>query len=165
MQNIALIGEHACEIALNTASAFDTPPAGYVLMPFAVNGHEKGEILHLLQPVSGEKDNDIPCVLHVENHGNVLVPEVFELVAAKALRYAINQRTLIVLGGITKPMLALQGFCDAVKACLQSHCGTILCTEEDALPALRNMCNEMQLYTTDEPDVSLLMQNELFYGG
>ena len=166
MQAIALTGERACEKALEITMAFDTPPAGYVLMPLEVGGRIKGQLLHVLQAPSGEKDNDIPCTVNVGSK-HVLVTEVIETVAVQALRRAVDLRTLILIGGVTAEMLAIPAFYYVVEMCLQSRSSTLICAEEDALPILQNMCGgeSVQVYTTEDPEVSLQLQNALYYPG
>lgn len=163
MTNIVLTGEHAGKLVLETAEALSVPVAGYELRPFAVNGRIKGKMIHLFQTPAGEMANDIPCLLYLGDKEEVQVQEVFEKLAVKALRQGVSQQALILADGITAETLALSAFRQSVEACLQSPCGIVLCAEENALPALRELAGEfdLQVFSAEDSNVSLQLQNEL----
>ena len=163
MTNIVLTGDHAGKLVLETAEALSMPVAGYELRPFAINGRIKGKMIHLFQTPAGEMANDIPCLLFLSEEKQVPVQDVFEELAAKALRQGVSQQALILADGLTAETLALPAFRQGVEACLQSPCGIVLCADEDALPALRELSggSDLQIFSAEDPNVSMQLQNEL----
>ncbi|MDO4837115.1 MAG: hypothetical protein Q4B32_01855 [Clostridia bacterium] len=163
MTNIVLTGEHAGKLVLEIAEALSMPVAGYELRPFAINGRIKGKMIHLFQTPAGEMANDIPCLLFLSDEKQVQVQEVIEELAVKALRQGVSQQALILADGLTGDLLTLPAFRQGVQACLQSPCGIVLCAEEDALPALRDLSGgcDLQVFSAEDPNVSMQLQNEL----
>lgn len=138
MGPICLVGSGSGAVARRLFAALAARPAGYELTRFALAGREKGLMLHLLDVPAGEQVNDVPCVIRVGDVP-VVVHEVFDTVAAPALRRALSVRGPLLLDGLTAAQLTPGPFREAVAACMAREGCTVLCLAAEAEAILRAM--------------------------
>lgn len=163
MQQIFLTGKQAGDMAIRLLTALNLRPVGYRLLPFAVDGEEKGQMLHLLMPPAEGVRNDVPCIIETGAQPIVL-PGVFDLLAAPALRQAMHARTPILLGGVPLLALAAPAFREAMMNCLAGDMQVITVVLPDAVEAVRMMGGEQLWIDLDAPDADaqmMLLQSEL----
>lgn len=132
MQQLYLTGEDAAELADRLFTALNVRPAGYRLMPFAVEGQVRGEALHLLMPPAAPMDNDVPCRIRLRTGDWAVVPRVLDEIAAPSLLQTLRLHTPVLLGGITARMLTCTAFREAVVAVLEGPHPVVAAAAPDA---------------------------------
>lgn len=163
MQQIFLTGKQAGEVVMRLMDALNLRPVGYRLLPFAVDGEEKGQMLRLLTPPEEGVRNDVPCIIETGAQPIVL-PGVFDLLAAPALRQAPHAHAPVLLGGVPLLSLAAPAFREAMMDCLASAAPVITVALPDAVEAIRMMGGEQRWFDLDAPDGDAqlaLLQSEL----
>ena len=167
MRQICLIGPQACALALRLFEALGQRPVGYRLVPFALAGREKGQLLRLLASPPGETANDVPCVARLGPEREVVIHEALDEVAAPALRRTLHVHAPVLLDGLRAAFLAPGAFRDAVADCLAGPYRVVACLHPDAEPILRGMEGGKEalfLPVTGEnmEDLMLQLQGECF---
>lgn len=162
VQQLVLTGEGADRLAEALFSALAVRPAGYLLTPLRPGGRDKGRVMHVLTGPDDGCENDVPCLLRLAEDRVVAVPEVFEELAAPALRQAAHTRAPILLGGITAEMLACPVFRAAVEGCMQGPRPVVAAASPDAADILRGMASEEPLLVdAAAPEAMETVQHEL----
>jgi len=156
MQHIFLTGAKAGDMAMRLLGALNLRPVGYRLLPFAVNGEEKGRMLHLLTPPQEGIRNDIPCIIETGVQPMVL-PGVFDLLAAPARKQAVHAHAPILLDGVPLLSLAAPGFREAMLNLLAGDQQVIVVALPDAAEAIRMMGGDQLWLDLDSPDADALM--------
>lgn len=156
MQQIFLTGTKAGDMAMRLLEGLNLRPVGYRLLPFAVGGEEKGRMLHLLTPPEEDVRNDIPCIIET-GRAPMVLPGVFDLLAAPALRQAAHARTPILLDGVPLLSLAAPGFREAMMNLLSGDQPVLVVALPDAVEAIRMMGGDQLWLDLDAPNADALM--------
>ena len=86
-----------------------------------------------------------------------MLPGVFDLLAAPALRQAAHARTPILLDGVPLLSLAAPGFREAMMNLLSGDQPVLVVALPDAVEAIRMMGGDQLWLDLDNPDADALM--------
>ncbi len=136
MQQLFLMGPDASALANELFAALNVRPAGYTLLPFAVEGALRGEALHLLPPAA-PIENDVPCRVLLRPEDWAVVPRALNEIAAPALQRLKALPLPILLGGVDAEMLTCAAFREAVVALLTGPHPVIVVTDARSEETLR----------------------------
>ena len=90
MQQLLLFSTHGAKASVLAQSVIRALPlraVGFRMLPYALAGQTRGELLHFLG-AQDPMENDVPCTLRLGRQRTVSIPEVWEELAAPTLRPA-----------------------------------------------------------------------------
>lgn len=122
---------------------------GFETKPFSIGGEKKGYLLHSLTPLP-DGMNDCPCVVRVDAKRHTAVLPVFEGAGVQALRNALaSAQPVILMDEIGKAEKNAEGFCAAVRSCLDSR-------EHHVIGVLQLGDAPLQQYIRSREDIRIL---------
>ena len=163
MQQIYLTGKYADYMVERAMATMQLKMAGYRLLPLSQSGRVRGFAMHLLTVPDAPMYNDVPCDICLSPSELLILGEVYERIAAPALRQAASVQAAVLIGGVSKAALEEPAFAEAVCACLRGRALAVVVADKDAVEPLRAMTPEedqLWLHMPTESDelLSRLMQ-------
>ena len=128
-------------------------PAGFLTLPYDVNGRFRGFCLHALHPVSGEMGNDVPISVQFKAGTHIGIAESFDVFGTQLLRSAVSCSQLILMDELGKFERNAHDFQQAVTDCLDSPAtviGVLQHTDNAFLDQIRQREDVLILTVTEE---------------
>lgn len=152
MQQLCLTGASAAIIADRLFSALNVRPMGLRILPFTVDGCERGDALHLLPPPAPPALNGVPCRIRLTPQRSAVLTQALEEIAAPGLTAALRIQSPLLLEGLSGDLLACDALRDAVKACLMSRFPVVITADAGARKILQTLTPREDQLWFDVPE-------------
>ena len=135
-------------------------PAGFVTLPYEINGTIAGYCLHSVSDISNEHhiaegyQNDVPISVRVKKNVHIGIPESFDIFGTAILETALCNNTFILMDELGKFEKDATTFQHAVLACLDSPhhhvLGVLQKADSPFLAAIQQRTDVLTLTVTKE---------------
>lgn len=125
----------ASALAQSVAHALPLRAVGFRMLPYALAGYTRGELLHFLG-AQDPMENDVPCTLRLGRERTVSIPEVWEELAAPTLRRCIPRHAPILMDRLTEAALDCPAFARVLGDCFHGDSPVLALAEESLAPRL-----------------------------
>lgn len=145
MQQLLLFSTHgtkASALAQSVIRALPLRAVGFRMLPYALAGQTRGELLHFLG-AQDPMENDVPCTLRLGRQRTVSIPEVWEELAAPTLRRCIPRHAPILLDRLTEAALDCPAFARTLWDCFQGESPVLALADEALAPRLTALLEGM----------------------
>lgn len=145
MQQLLLFSTHGAKASVLAQSVIRALPlraVGFRMLPYALAGQTRGELLHFLG-AQDPMENDVPCTLRLGRQRTVSIPEVWEELAAPTLRRCIPRHAPILLDRLTEAALDCPAFARTLCDCFQGESPVLALADEALAPRLTALLEGM----------------------
>lgn len=149
MQQILLFSAscgEASSLAQSVIYALPLRAVGFRMLPYALAGQNRGELLHFLG-AQDPMENDVPCTLCLGRQRTLAIPQVWEELAAPTLRRCIPRHAPILLDRLTEAALDCPAFVRVLEDCFRGDSPVLALAHQALAPRLTALLEPMSPLT------------------